>query len=237
VIAHRGDSAYVTENTLPAFESAFKKGAHILETDIHLTKDRKVAIWHDNSFSGFPGGSAEPFAARDYRDIAEEGRTLLGHKVPLLSDLLEELPDACINIDLKDRIPELADLYAEVLHRHQAVNRCITGSFHHAMISRYRALLPNALTSASPREVKSFLAAYLSGFLRLVPSLHTTILQVPETQGIIRVVSQGFARLVKRKGGKVHVWTVNDLRDMERLYSWGVQGIVTDNPGLALSIL
>ena len=237
VIAHRGDSAYETENTLAAFISASKKGAHILETDIHITKDRKVLIWHDDSFAGFPGGSAVPFREKNYREIASESTDLTGQKVPLLTELLEEIPESCINIDLKDTVPDLADLYTEILTRQHAVERCITGSFHHKMLARFRSGLPQAVTSASPREVISLLIAYATGVLRLAPSLSKTLLQVPEKQGIIRVISPGFARLIARKGGKIHVWTVNDADDMRRLYSWGVQGIVTDDPGLALSLL
>lgn len=47
VIAHRGDSHNYPENTLPAFRSAVEMGIDVVETDIHITKDGVLVIWHD----------------------------------------------------------------------------------------------------------------------------------------------------------------------------------------------
>ena len=238
VIAHRGDSFNETENTLAAFIAADRKGAHILETDVHLTRDKKVVIWHDDNLGSFSkSGTAVPFADMTYEDIVTESMSLIGQKVPLLTDLLEELPAACINIDLKDRMSELVDEYAAILLKTKAARRIITGSFHDGILKEFRKRNNEAVTSATPGEVKKILAGYYTGLLHLVPSLEKTILQVPEVHGGIRVVSKGLSRLVRKKGGKIHVWTVNDRRDMERLYNWGVHGIVTDDPGTALSLL
>ena len=55
ILAHRGDSVEFPENTLPSFESAVKKGAHIIETDIHITKDSHIVVWHDDDFKCLNG--------------------------------------------------------------------------------------------------------------------------------------------------------------------------------------
>ena len=47
IVAHRGDSAFFPENTIPAFQSAAELGVDVIETDVHLTKDGKIVIWHD----------------------------------------------------------------------------------------------------------------------------------------------------------------------------------------------
>jgi glycerophosphoryl diester phosphodiesterase len=44
-----------------------------------------------------------------------------------------------------------------------------------------------------------------------------------------------FARLMRRRGGVVHVWTVNSAREAEQLWSIGVQGIISDDPALILA--
>ena len=47
VVAHRGDSANFPENTLEAFLSAYKMGVDVIETDVHLSRDGVLVIWHD----------------------------------------------------------------------------------------------------------------------------------------------------------------------------------------------
>jgi len=49
VISHRGDSSNVPENTIQAFDDAFKLGVDCLETDVHITKDGQFILFHDDS--------------------------------------------------------------------------------------------------------------------------------------------------------------------------------------------
>ena len=39
VIGHRGSAGTRPENTLLSFETALEQGAHILESDVHITRD------------------------------------------------------------------------------------------------------------------------------------------------------------------------------------------------------
>ena len=55
VLAHRGDSKRFPENTMPAFESALKMKVDVIETDIHITKDGVVVIWHDDDLTRLCG--------------------------------------------------------------------------------------------------------------------------------------------------------------------------------------
>ena len=57
VVAHRGDSINYPENTLPAFLSAVKMNIDIVETDVHLTKDGVLVIWHDPTLERNTNGS------------------------------------------------------------------------------------------------------------------------------------------------------------------------------------
>src|SRR4029077_6422632 len=47
IIAHRGNSAHRPENTLAAFASALEVGADVIELDVQLTKDSRLAVIHD----------------------------------------------------------------------------------------------------------------------------------------------------------------------------------------------
>jgi glycerophosphoryl diester phosphodiesterase len=50
-VGHRGTRGLMPENTIPAFEKGIEVGANTIEFDIHITKDHKVVIYHDASFT------------------------------------------------------------------------------------------------------------------------------------------------------------------------------------------
>jgi glycerophosphoryl diester phosphodiesterase len=60
--------------------------------------------------------------------------------------------------------------------------------------------------------------------------------QVPEHAGRLRVASPRFVRHAHAAGLAVEVWTVDDTGDMARLLGWGVDGLITNRPDLAVSV-
>jgi glycerophosphoryl diester phosphodiesterase len=60
--------------------------------------------------------------------------------------------------------------------------------------------------------------------------------QVPETAGRIRIVSPRFIRHVHEAGRRVQVWTVDEEADMRRLLAWGVDGLISNRPDVAVRI-
>ncbi|WP_290438815.1 glycerophosphodiester phosphodiesterase family protein, partial [Cellulosimicrobium cellulans] len=61
--------------------------------------------------------------------------------------------------------------------------------------------------------------------------------QVPERSGRVRVVDARFVDAVHAAGRQVHVWTVNEPADMERLLDLGVDGLVTDRADVLRDVL
>ena len=59
--------------------------------------------------------------------------------------------------------------------------------------------------------------------------------QVPEKAGRMRVVSRAFLKHVHREGHVVQVWVVNERADILRLLDWGVDGIISDRPDIAVA--
>jgi glycerophosphoryl diester phosphodiesterase len=59
--------------------------------------------------------------------------------------------------------------------------------------------------------------------------------QVPEKTRRLRVVSPAFIRQVHKQGQVLQVWVVNERADIERLLDWGVDGIISDRPDIAIS--
>jgi len=100
-------------------------------------------------------------------------------------------------------------------------------------LSAVRAAQPAACTSAATEELRR---ALYKSYLWWPPGrVPYRAFQVPEiANGGTRVVSPRFVRLARRGGRVLHVWTVNTPDDIARLKAWGVDGVITDRPDVAL---
>lgn len=67
-VGHRGARGLMPENTIPAFEKGIQAGANTIEFDVHITKDHKVVVYHDASFT--PAYTTKP----DGSDITDAER-------------------------------------------------------------------------------------------------------------------------------------------------------------------
>src|SRR5215475_9828286 len=110
VIAHRGGALESTENTIGAFQRASRIGADGIETDIRLTRDGVVVVYHDDYF-GRVEGLAAPLRTRlisdmTYGELTKQtliavGEDKGGRRVPRLDDLLAQVKGVLLNIELK----------------------------------------------------------------------------------------------------------------------------------------
>jgi glycerophosphoryl diester phosphodiesterase len=233
--AHRGwhlDDLAGMENSLSGFRRAADEGYRYLETDVHATSDGVVVVHHDSTLDRTTDLSG-PVAARPWSVV---GRAMIGgrEKITRLADLLEELPDARFNIDVK------ADAAVEpvlaVLRRSGAMGRVCLASFSDTRLARLRRLGgPELLTSMGPRSAG---ALWLAGRVPVAGLVvRGTLAQVPAAQGRLRIVDDRFVRAAHRRGLEVHVWTIDDEAEMARLLDLGVDGLVTDRPDVLREVL
>ena len=87
-IAHRGDPIDARENTLPAFASAMRKGADMVELDLRVTRDGEIVVLHDPSLSRLWGVERN---VRDL-DLAEVQKIGRGDvRIPTLRQVLHHV--------------------------------------------------------------------------------------------------------------------------------------------------
>jgi len=231
-LAHRGGAKLEAnldrENTLSAFREAVRMGYRYLETDVHATVDGHLLAFHDlrlDRVSDLTGRIAElPWAT------VRQARINGTEPIPLLSELLEEFPDARLNIDVK--APGAIEPLAKVIREHDALERVCVGSFSDRRLRAVRRLLgPELATAAGPSEVFSMrlAPARLAALLRAPAA----VLQVPTgyVTGKGRrfdLVTPALVERVHAMGKHVHVWTIDDAAEMHRLFDLGVDGIVSD---------
>ena len=235
VLAHRGFADGHAENTIGAFRAALDVGADILETDVHLSKDGQVIVAHDADLSRVAGlpGLVSDYTASELAGI-DVG---FGEGFPTLVEALEAFPGAKFNIDLK--APEVIDPFVDVVSQMNAHDRLLVASFDEASRSRAVSKLPGVVSSATSGHIiegrlRSWLG--LSGATWTMPP-EIGALQVPPAHWGMALVTPSLVRMAHQKGLEVHVWTITDARDMERLLEMGVDGIVTDRADIAVEIV
>lgn len=250
VVAHRGDSHHYPENTIEAFTSAVKMGIDVIETDVHLTRDGHVVIWHDPTLdrntdgtgkvedhtlealkrldAGFTftqdGGSTFPFRGK-------------GICMATLAEALEACPGQRFNVDLKSKNPEIVHAFNKIITEHGAEDRVLCASFHMNNLRLMRKLNPRIITSVTTMEVVPLLFRQKLGILpKNLGMDRTLVFQVPVKQWGIQVITPDFIEAFHKRGAIIQVWTINDSTLMRSLFSMGVDSIMTDDPGTVIRV-
>ncbi len=244
VFAHRGGAALAPENTRGAFRQAAALRVDGCELDVRLSRDGEVVVVHDATLDRTTD-AAGPVSALT---AAELGRVDAGYRfdkeagfpwrgrgegVPRLADVLADHPALPFIIEVKGDDPAVARAAAAVVAGAGALDRVCFGGFADVTLAAVRAAQPGACTSAATEEIRRALyKSYVWWPLGRVPY---RAFQVPEVAGGgTRVVSPRFIRQAHRGGCVIQVWTVNTPEDIERLKAWGVDGVITDRPEMAM---
>lgn len=225
-IAHRGFRSKYPENTMIAFKKAFEAGADGIEFDVHLTKDGKVVIIHDERIDRTTDGVGR---VQDYtyeeliKFNAADGFDLEKEEIPLLEEYLEYVKDMDIltNIELKtgvysyEGIEEKVD---ELLKKYNLEDKVVISSFNHFSILRMQEVNPNLkyglLTDSWMHEPWDYVKKLNSGFYH------------PSGYGM----TQELVEELHANGVGVNVWFGSEKWDFEKVINMGVDAIITDYP-------
>ncbi|MFC7527391.1 glycerophosphodiester phosphodiesterase [Actinoplanes sp. GCM10030250] len=222
--AHRGGAAAGDENTAAAFERAIKLGYRYVETDVHATSDGVPVVIHDPALDRVAGRPGR-IASLTWADLSTV-RVAGAAAVPRLDEVLDAWPEIRFNVDVKD--DRVVDPAVATVRRTGSEDRVLLASFSDTRLSRVRELAgPRVATSLGMRAVTRLWLAALAGVpLRLPPSVVAA--QIPVRHGRLTVLTPRFLAYLHRLGLAVHVWTIDDPNEMNRLLDTGVDGIMTD---------
>lgn len=223
VIAHRGASKAERENTLAAFGRAREMGADAVELDVRRTLDGVLIVHHDADL-----GDGSP--------IVELPRASLPAHIPDLGAALDACAGMWVNVEIKndpqdadfDPSDAIADRTMEALLARGEPERWLISSFRIETVDRCRAIAAERgvpirtawLTSRVPHDVVETLVS--RGHVALHPSVGRVTGELIE-----RCHAGGIA---------VNTWTCDDPDRMAELIEWGIDGICTNVPDVALRI-
>ena len=242
-IAHRGGSALRPENTILAFDHAASLGVDGLECDVQLSRDGEVVVIHDPTVQRTTDGTGavKDFTADELARLdagaqfgADRRWPYRGHGIgiPTFRSVLKRYRELPLVVEVKSDQPEVADRALALIREADAEDRVILAGFSHTVVAHVRRVAPHIPTSGSRPEVQS---ALLRSWLWMKPRLTGyRLLQVPFRFRGRQVLTRGYVRAARRAGIPVHSWIVDRPEDLQAMIDWGVTGLISDRPDLAV---
>ena len=228
--AHRGGSYDFCENTLDAFNNSINLGYRHIETDVRHTKDNKLVIFHDPDLKRICGLDIK-IENLDYEDL-KNIKIFERHTIPLLDEVLSSWPE--INFNIEPKSLNSAHLLKEKLKSLRNLEQICIGSFSNTKMNILRReFRDNLCTSMTESEtILFFLNRVLPIYGNSIPCL-----QIPMSHMGFRIVTNNLVEHVHSLGKKIHVWTINDEKQMIDLIDLNVDGIMTDKPKTLKKVL
>ncbi|MEU1178731.1 glycerophosphodiester phosphodiesterase [Streptomyces sp. NPDC005820] len=263
VVAHRGASEEAPEHTLAAYKKAIEDGADALECDVRLTADGHLVCVHDRRVNRTSNGRGA-VSALELADLAaldfgswktKEAREAWHARVEdpdwevrpedreetsvlTLERLLELVSDSGRRVELAIETKHPTRWAGQVEERLLI------------LLKRFGLDAPES-AAESPVRIMSFSARSLHRVRAAAPTLPTVYLsqfvsprlrdgRLPVGVGIagpsIRIVRNHpvYVERLKKSGHQVHVWTVNELEDVDLCVELGIDAIITNRPRAVL---
>jgi glycerophosphoryl diester phosphodiesterase len=229
LLGHRGASAEAPENTLAAFRLALAQGADGVELDVWRCATGEVVVVHDERTGRVAGVDLavpdSPLAALRALDVgAWKGPAFRGERMPVLAEVLEALPRAIVNVELKSRGGDLrlAGEVARVIRRAGAEERVVVSSFDWRLLVAFRLAAPEV-------PVGLLFEAEHRWRLRLWTALR--VFRPSAVHPDRRLVTDARVAGWRARGLAVSVWTVDDPAEALALARLGAAAIITNAPG------
>ena len=261
--AHQGGAKEGPSSTLMAMEQALAAGATGLELDVHATADGHLVVCHDatvdrttdgagaiatltlaeleqldNAYWWVPGEETSP--GRPPMEYPLRGRAPAERALGIASlvSVLEQFPGVILNLDIKQTAPAVRPYeaaLAALLRDFGRVDDVIVASFDDRSTDAFSEAAPEIPTSAGTVATAMFWQAVATG--AELPAMRHVALQIPAAHGDIAVTTPELVAAAHQAGLAVHVWTIDERAEMERLLDMGVDGIISNAPSILVDVL
>jgi glycerophosphoryl diester phosphodiesterase len=225
-VGHKGADHIAPGNTFASFEAALHAGVDMIEFDV---------------LPEHPDGSGELLLAHDFHDAAA--------RTPhTLEDGLAHFAGAAyarIELDVDLKLAGYEERVAAAVERHGLTDRVLVSTMEDSSLALLRERHPRlALGWSVPRMRRDPLRnpvtalpaiAVLQYVRRALPGVAANRIRRGEIDALMahwRLVTPRLARAVRRAGGDLYAWTVDDVRRIADLERIGVSGVISNDPRL-----
>ncbi|MEL1252850.1 glycerophosphodiester phosphodiesterase family protein [Flavobacterium sp. DGU38] len=219
-IAHRGAKAYEPENTLQAFQKALDLHSDGIELDVHLSADGHIIVMHDETIDKMTNGKGDinTYTLAELKSflIADE------FQIPTLNEVFDLVNKKCfINVELKNadtsnNVVSLIEKY--IAEKDWNYGHFIISSFDWNALKEVQNLNPNIPIGVLTEENIDTALAFAETIK--AKAIHPDF-QLLNKENVSKIQEKGFF---------VFPWTVNSEEDIQKVKSYQVNGIISDNP-------
>ena len=219
--AHRGACAYAPENTLSAFYLGIYQGANGIETDVRMTKDGVLVLFHDPTLARMAGEDVEG-GVSDYTWEELQAFTLTKKgqldKIAKLEDFLRLFSFRNITFAIEIKQPGIEPQIADMLRKYNMVEKTVVTSFRFGCIRAIKEYAPEFhvgfLTKVVTDEIIADLKAI--GGEEICPKAD--------------IVTPEDVIAWHREGLNVRAWGISTREQMEMVYDAGADGMTVNFP-------
>ncbi|MGG7098170.1 glycerophosphoryl diester phosphodiesterase membrane domain-containing protein [Clostridium sardiniense] len=228
ITAHRGASEVAPENTLSAIKEAEKQGANYAEIDVQTTKDNQIILLHDGTFKRTAGVNKTPrqLTLKEIEKLDNGSffsSKYKGEPIPTLDKVLKESKGKIkLNIELKPKGNDdpLVQNVNKLIVENGMEHEVIISSSNFEALQEMKKLNPNM-------EIGYIVLAAVGDFEKLNVDFFSLEYSLVDAKTVYGLHALG-------KG--VHVFTINDREEAEKMIYLGVDNIITDNVPMVLDV-
>jgi glycerophosphoryl diester phosphodiesterase len=219
-IAHRGAKAYEPENTLQAFQKALDLNSDGIELDVHLSADKHIIVIHDETIDRTTNGKGlvNDFTLAELKSFLIDGK----YQIPTLNEVFDLVDKRClINIELKGlgTAPKVVALIEEYISKKN-------WNYDHFIISSFDW---NMLEETSNLNSKIAVGVLTEEDIDIALAFAEKI-KAKAIHPDFNLLNEENVKEIQEKGFLVLPWTVNSEEDIQKVKSYNVDGIISDNP-------
>lgn len=238
IVAHRGASYDAPENTIAAFQEAWKQNADGVEGDFYVTKDQQIVCIHDKDTKR-TGGKKLDVASSTLAELREleygswKGPEFRGEPMPVFAEVLAAVPKGKLFVIELKTGPEIVPLLKAELERLDPSDRqLLIIAFNQATVQAVKQQLPGIrvhwLTGFKQDKQTS---QWTPSLADVEKALKATGADGIGFQGNRDVVNSAWIDQLKKSGlREFHVWTIDKSEDAQFFRSLGAIGITTNRP-------
>ncbi|HMW61048.1 MAG TPA: glycerophosphodiester phosphodiesterase family protein [Leptospiraceae bacterium] len=245
-IAHR--CGQPPEATLYSCGKTVEQGlADFIEMDVHLTKDLRLAVIHDEKLDRTTNGTG-PVSGLTMDEISRldagykytaDGVTYpfrgKGINIHPLEDFFKAFPNQRFYVEIKTEDLRAVPIIIGLIRSHHMENKIVIASVYGPPLAMMEELAPEVARCASFRESLGWVILTKIG-LGGVFSFHSHALALPPAGGHW-IITRRMIESAKRQNVKIHMWTINDPEAMASWKDAGVDAVMTDKIGLLGDVL
>lgn len=238
-LAHRGFSGKYPENTKIAFLKAIEySNCDGFETDVHMTKDKKLVIIHDDMVDrtcSNAKGFVKDFTSSELLKMefgSHKSEEFRGEKIIFLDELLQIVKDykLFINIELKNNYifyEGLEEQVIDMLNEFKLKEKVIISSFNHESMELCKKIDPSFKTGL----------LFESPFLNTIEYMKNIKHQAVHPGFYMLLQKPNWIEEFHKMNLKVNTWTVNEENHIRSMKKLEVDAIIGNYPDLISKIL